>query len=300
MTLFQFGPDRYRADASQDYALVNQRKLARIVGGVAFGIPIVLLIFSVSPVYGTCFRDSISHYYYAQFWGGPFVGALVFIGSFLLVYQGQDIEGAERRLANWAGFLALGVALLPTGGHGCDDGYFEARAMVEFRASPLELLPPVGADTLAQLNAGELDVSALAEGSPYLAQDLDAHYFQLTALAPALHYLSAAGLFLILAWFSLAVFTAVQPHQRREDGSLTPRKARRNRIYYLCGAVMLICMAAMGVYSLLAGDDVWPWWRRINATFIFEAAALVAFGVSWSVKGEMLPWLNETPDAAGG
>ncbi len=55
-----------------------QRRLAILVGCVAFGLPIVMMI---GTFYGnTCFRQSISHYYYAQFLGTLFVGMLVFIG----------------------------------------------------------------------------------------------------------------------------------------------------------------------------------------------------------------------------
>ena len=61
-----------------------QRRLAILVGCVAFGLPIVMMI---GTFYGnTCFRQSISHYYYAQFLGTLFVGMLVFIGGFLIAY----------------------------------------------------------------------------------------------------------------------------------------------------------------------------------------------------------------------
>ena len=65
------------------------------------------------------------------------------------------------------------------------------------------------------------------------------------------------------------------------DGRLKPAKSRRNAIYVWSGWVIVVCMLAMAVKSLVP----WPWWNEYNATFWCEAFALWAFGVSWMVKG---------------
>lgn len=267
MQIFQTGPERYPAKSSDAYAHVNQRTLAFFVGLVALGLPLVLWIGAHNPVLETCFRHSISHYYYAPFWGGPFVGALVFIGTYMWVYQGEDRNGAESRLASIAGTFAFGVALFPTSGYGCDDPTFTARALVDF--GPLN---------------GALDLikEPPLDGAPDIAP-----YFQLTSYSAALHYLSATLLFSFLAWFALVVFTAVEPHQRRPDGRLKRDKIIRNTIYHICGGIMVLCIAAM---ALSAALRAWTpidmsWWNAGNWTFWCEGIALWAFGLSWMVKG---------------
>lgn len=92
------------------------------------------------------------------------------------------------------------------------------------------------------------------------------------------HFVCAAGLFLVLSYFSLYLFT-------KSAGSPTPRKRLRNRVYRTCGVIMLACILLVGVY----------YWRftstsvaAIKPVFWLESLALWAFGVSWFVKGETL------------
>lgn len=99
-----------------------------------------------------------------------------------------------------------------------------------------------------------------------------------TGVDRAIHYLSATGLFLVLAYFSLALFT-------RTGGNPTPRKVVRNRVYRSCGLVMLACIALMGAYQL-AGRPAWL--AGMKPVFWLETFALWAFGFSWFVKGETL------------
>lgn len=93
------------------------------------------------------------------------------------------------------------------------------------------------------------------------------------------HFLSSVGLFLVLAYFSLFLFTL------SGDG-MTPMKRRRNRLYRTCGVIMLVCLALMGaVYWLVPqGSPV----LVLAPIFWLETLALWAFGISWLVKGETL------------
>lgn len=274
MQMFETGPERYSPGINAAYGTVNQRNLARLVGYVALLLPFALLVSSHVPGFRTCFRDSISHYYYAQFWGGPFVGSLVFIGAFLWVYQGEDANGAERKLATWAGSFAIGVALFPTSGWGCEDPSFAARAMVMFGGDPLQLLKTGDTGGIEQ-------------------------HFQLFPYAATLHYFSALGLFSFLTWFALFVFTSVEPHQRTADGRLTQKKIIRNVLYYCCGAVMILCMMGMGLYAMLDKYTTWDmsWWNDGEWTFWCEAVALWAFGLSWMVKGRFWSKLQDQADS---
>lgn len=267
MQMFQTGPDRYPSKSVDAYATINQRTLAFFVGLVALGLPAILFFGSYNPFQSTCFRDSISHYYYAQFLGGPFIGALVFIGTYMWVYQGEDKHGSESKLASVAGTFAFGVALFPTSGHGCDAQTFTARALTNFGPDPAQL---------------DLIKAQAMGGNPDIAS-----YFQLTSYSATLHYLSATILFCFLAWFALVVFTAVEPHQQNPDGTLKRDKVIRNRFYKICGGLMILSILAMASYAALAkltSLDL-SWWSRANMTFWFEALALWGFGLSWTVKG---------------
>ena len=99
-----------------------------------------------------------------------------------------------------------------------------------------------------------------------------------TAWEKALHFGSALALFLVLSYFSLFLFT-------KSGGSPTPEKTMRNRIYTVCGMVMLVCIVVIGLYY-------WRFQRtaiaNLKPVFWLESAALWAFGMSWFVKGETL------------
>jgi len=99
-----------------------------------------------------------------------------------------------------------------------------------------------------------------------------------TKLEQTVHYASAAALFLVLAYFSLCLFTLSGPEQ-------TAAKRRRNQVYRVCGVAMLACIGLIAVYKLLlAGTPI----DRLKPVFWLEAAALWAFGISWAVKGEVI------------
>jgi hypothetical protein len=263
MQVLQTGRERYQPERRFDHhALVDQKKLAFIVGLVAFSLPTLFWI--GSNLLGGCYRLSISHFYYAPFWGGPFIGALVFIGAYLIVYKGEC--GEERLLATVAGFCALGVGLLPTSGHGCAAPNFRARAFASF-----ERLPDGGLGLTPD-------------------QPIDSHFLLQTHL-DLLHVLSAGLLFAILAWFSLAIFTRiVDDRHRHADGKLRPVKIARNTVYVACGAAILTALAVLiGVFAggRFFGLDL-NGWNASRGTFKMEAIALYAFGISWMVRGRFL------------
>lgn len=106
-------------------------------------------------------------------------------------------------------------------------------------------------------------------------------------LEPTIHYGCAAAMFLLLAYFSLALFT-------RTGGTPTPEKLVRNRVYRACGVVILACIALMGLYKLAGSPAALARWDPV---FWLETFALWAFGFSWFVKGETL-WRDAAPPAA--
>jgi hypothetical protein len=93
-----------------------------------------------------------------------------------------------------------------------------------------------------------------------------------------IHFLSATAFFLVLSFFSLALFT-------KSGESQTPEKRVRNRIYVACGVVMLACIALIALYYWFLEDTAIS---ALKPVFWLESLALWAFGVSWFVKGETL------------
>lgn len=99
-----------------------------------------------------------------------------------------------------------------------------------------------------------------------------------------IHGTFAIGFFLLLAVVSLFLFTLTDPKKVMSD-----RKKWRNRLYRVCGIVILVFLAALIVESIvgerwgLAGHHLMFW---------FEFAMLLAFGVSWLVKGGAI-WRDE-------
>lgn len=103
-----------------------------------------------------------------------------------------------------------------------------------------------------------------------------------------LHYGAALVFFLVLAFFCIFLFT--KTHATLPE---TPQKIIRNRLYTICGYTILICL------GLLALQE-WQWFiQRVplikgsSTTFFAESIALLAFGISWLVKGETL-WKDAT------
>lgn len=94
------------------------------------------------------------------------------------------------------------------------------------------------------------------------------------------HFVSAAALFLTLSVFSLFLFT------RTAAGvGPTPQKLKRNRVYRVCGIIILACIAAIAIDGALL--DQAPL-ASLKPIFWLETIALWAFGFSWLTKGEFL------------
>lgn len=100
-----------------------------------------------------------------------------------------------------------------------------------------------------------------------------------TDLFGVLHYISAIALFICFALFSLLLFTL-----KKENVPPTPQKIKRNHIYRTCGVLIVLGILAMAVYSTFIEDYLYI------PRFIFwgETVVLIAFGISWFVKGEAI------------
>lgn len=97
------------------------------------------------------------------------------------------------------------------------------------------------------------------------------------------HYACAAVFLFSLAMMSIFLFTKsdIAPGKRGT------RKVIRNRIYRVCGVLMIVAMLVM----LLGGYFKWIpeiWYDEHQLTFWMETLAVESFGFSWLVKGETL------------
>lgn len=88
------------------------------------------------------------------------------------------------------------------------------------------------------------------------------------------HLVFAGTLFLLLGIFSFFLFT-----QTDDPETMTAAKRRRNVVYRTCGAIIFGAILLVRVANLVDPPDSW------HALFWLETVAVMAFGVSWLVKG---------------
>jgi hypothetical protein len=94
-----------------------------------------------------------------------------------------------------------------------------------------------------------------------------------------IHFACAGLFFFTLAMMSLFLFTKSNPPKEAQSAE----KQTRNGIYKACGIIMLLSIVIIAVSKpLFKVEDT------SQITFWFETVALIAFGISWLTKGEML------------
>lgn len=93
------------------------------------------------------------------------------------------------------------------------------------------------------------------------------------------HFTFGTLFFLALSFNSIFLFT------KSESGFLTKEKRRRNTIYHLCGIVMIFTILCIIIYMAFLRDT---FISKLYPVLVFESIALLAFGVSWLVKGHTL------------
>lgn len=96
----------------------------------------------------------------------------------------------------------------------------------------------------------------------------------------AIHLAFASGFFLTLTYFCLFLFTKTHP-------TLPPtaQKLQRNIVYKTCGSLIAISLLAIVLVKQFPMDGAL---MPLHPVFWLEAIAVVAFGVSWLVKGEAI------------
>ena len=98
-------------------------------------------------------------------------------------------------------------------------------------------------------------------------------------ISETIHLAFGALFFLALSFNSLFLFT------RRHPGVMGKDKKRRNIVYRSCGIVMVLAIVCIIMYTIfLRRTSI----AAINPVLILESVALLAFGISWLVKGHTL------------
>ncbi len=92
-----------------------------------------------------------------------------------------------------------------------------------------------------------------------------------------LHYVSAVTLFAMFAVFALVLF-----RKTASGEDITPDKRWRNRVYVVCGLLIVASIIWAALAAFKGKSIFWP-----------ESVALVAFSVSWLVKGYALTTIKE-------
>jgi hypothetical protein len=108
-----------------------------------------------------------------------------------------------------------------------------------------------------------------------------------TDLISSIHYVAAATLFAILAYFCFRPF-------RQNTKGKKGKKGRRSKIYYICGWIMVGCILFVLATQITLPDETI---KALSVTYWAELIALVAFGIAWIVAGKILPPLVDKSEA---
>ena len=98
------------------------------------------------------------------------------------------------------------------------------------------------------------------------------------------HNLLSSLLFIMLSLISMLLFT-------KGRGEPTPEKLQRNKVYIVCGSIMLMVIIVVPIYNQLL--RTYPDWEKYKLVFWLETLAMTAFGISWLVKGGL--FLRDKP-----
>jgi ABC-type sugar transport system permease subunit len=107
-----------------------------------------------------------------------------------------------------------------------------------------------------------------------------AHGWPYAGWVTTVHLSCAATFLVLLGVYSYFLFTRTDKAEH-ERGK---RKKLRNKVYRMCGIIIWVSMAILGVYVWRFSSEERD--SQTHIIIIFECIALWAFGFSWLVKGE--------------
>jgi hypothetical protein len=107
-----------------------------------------------------------------------------------------------------------------------------------------------------------------------------------------LHFTCATLFFVTMAYFSLYLFR--RPISGKQ---LLQGKDQRDRVYLWCGIIIVSCIIVLALNAGIPIPVLNPWGMLVPhnlltlidyRVFVFESVAVMAFGVSWLVRGGVL------------
>ena len=246
--------------------VVSYLFLRRAVGWIAILLPIVLLAGNLITSAASP-PESMSGYYYTDM-RNIFVGSLCALGVFLVAYNGYD--NVDRWVTTIAGLGAIGVAFCPTKPAVC---------LIGAAACP----PP----SVRQLSTHQTVVGDIHLGFAlvaFLMLGLMALRFAKTGPTPS--GLGWAGRLRYGLGFGPPAPGG--PAAGRPAGPLAagpPRDSAAGTVIYRVSGITVFACVLLAILANLLPASVNASWRLL---FIFEAVAVVAFGVSWFAKGHTI------------
>ncbi len=102
-------------------------------------------------------------------------------------------------------------------------------------------------------------------------------------LLDQLHSVFGVGLLLLMAYFALVLFRKTDRNKPS-----TRQKLQRNRVYLVCGLIILVCLALLGLIQFRLVPALNEALQGLQPSFWLESLAVWAFGLAWLVKGETL------------
>ncbi len=102
-----------------------------------------------------------------------------------------------------------------------------------------------------------------------------------------MHFVFALLLFSVFIFFSVYLFRKTHPNKK-----ITTEKKYRNRVYLICGIIMIICIVAIAISLLVLDASVSVKYKLV---YWFESIALVSFGISWITKSESFYLKDKKP-----
>lgn len=227
---------------------LSQYRLRQGIGWVGAFMPIAMLLSVV--LFGAEMKGSLSAWYYQPVFFVFFVGPLWALGVYLFLYQGYDDLPPRLERLNLPGPVKplLRDAVLTN--------IAGAAAII------VATIPTVDNATALKL------CTATQIVSPSWPQ--------------LVHIAAAFTFFGVTAFLSLVYFTASDV----DPSKWAPEKRQANLVFKVCGWTILLALALMALVTMRGLDcRNWP---ISNPIFWLETLCVVAFAVSWLVKGELV------------
>jgi len=101
------------------------------------------------------------------------------------------------------------------------------------------------------------------------------------------HFTFALTLFSVFIAFSIWLFRKSKPGKE-----MTPQKKSRNKVYLICGIIIILCIVAIALCLIYLDNSVN---EKYHLVYWFESLALVSFGISWITKSESFYLKDKEP-----